>query len=90
LTQLISDHIKNLKSVVDSGFLLMGGATLDEPIKEGEGPKINGSALIALAESKEEVLEKLKEDVYYKTNVWDADKVSWTVGKGMHTHLTLG
>lgn len=31
--------------------------------KEGEGPDIKGSVMLALAESKEEVLEALKADV---------------------------
>lgn len=47
---------------------------LDEPIKEGQGPKINGSIMMAIAETKEEVLEKLKKDVYAK-DVWDFEKV---------------
>lgn len=69
------DHLTNLKPAVDSGFWLFGGATLDQPIKEGEKPQINGSVMLALAESKEEVLNALKEDVYFKSGVWDWDKV---------------
>lgn len=54
----------------------MGGATLDEPVKEGAGLKINGSALIAVGDSKEEVMKNIVEsDVYYKSGVWDAEKV---------------
>jgi len=52
------------------------GASLDEPVKEGEGPKINGSVMIAVAESKEEVLDKIKADIYYKSGVWDVENVS--------------
>lgn len=55
----------------------MGGASLDEPIKEGSGPKINGSIMMAVADSKEEVLEKLKQDVYWTSGVWDTNKVSF-------------
>jgi hypothetical protein len=51
------------------------GAILEEVPKEGEDLKFQGSALIALASSKEEVLEKLKEDVYVKNGVWDLSKV---------------
>ena len=47
---------------------------LDEPIKDGEGLKINGSVMMAAAETAEEVLEKLKKDVYAK-EVWDFEKV---------------
>ena len=37
---------------------------------------MKGSVMLALAESKEEVVKALKEDVYYKSDVWDWDKVS--------------
>jgi len=32
--------------------------------------------MLALAESKEEVLEKLKADIYSESEVWDWEKVS--------------
>jgi len=41
---------------------------LDEVPQPGAPPKIRGSVMLAVAESKEAVLEKLKEDVYVK--VW--------------------
>ncbi|TKA48979.1 hypothetical protein B0A54_01055 [Friedmanniomyces endolithicus] len=68
------DHLAALKPSVESGFFVFGGASLDEPVKEGEGPKINGSVMVAVAESKEEVLDKLKADVYYTSGVWDVEK----------------
>lgn len=49
---------------------------LDEPIQEGQGPKINGSVMMAQADTKEEVMEKIKGDVYFKSGVWDESKVS--------------
>ncbi len=51
------------------------GAMLEEPPKEGEGLKIFGSAMVAHAASKEEVLEVIKNDIYSKSNVWDLQKV---------------
>ncbi|TKA79882.1 hypothetical protein B0A55_03661 [Friedmanniomyces simplex] len=69
------DHLAALKPSVESGFWVMGGASLDEPVKEGEGPKINGSVMMAVAESKDEVLEKIKADVYYTSGVWDVEKI---------------
>ena len=45
-------------------------------IKEGEAtPKIKGSIMLAVAESKEEVLRALQEDVYFKESIWDWNKV---------------
>lgn len=44
--------------------------------KEGQNPPpIIGSAMVAYAETREEVLEKLKSDVYSKSEVWDWSKV---------------
>jgi len=51
------------------------GAILEEVPKEGEGLKFQGSAMVALASSKEEVLEQLKADIYAKNEVWDFSKV---------------
>jgi len=53
----------------------MGGATLDQPMKEGEKPLINGSVMMAVAESKDEVLAELRKDVYFRDGVWDWEKV---------------
>jgi hypothetical protein len=54
----------------------MGGAMLEDVPKEGSPLKINGSVMMAVASSKEEVLEKIKKDVYAGQGVWDMDKVS--------------
>ena len=54
----------------------MGGASLDEPLKEGEGPKINGSVMMCEADTIEEVWKVVKSDVYYREGVWDPEKVS--------------
>lgn len=44
---------------------------------EGASLKIEGSALVAYASSKEEILETLKRDVYADNGVWDFSKVSY-------------
>ena len=67
---------------------------LDEAPKEGEGLKIKGSIMLALAESKEEVLETLKKDIYCTSGVWDLDKVQiqpvcHAAGSKVHAWLTL-
>ncbi|KAK4551982.1 hypothetical protein LTR86_010774 [Recurvomyces mirabilis] len=70
-----ADHLKALKPDTESGFWILGGATLDEPVQEGSGPKINGSVMMALAETKEEVMAKVKQDVYFTSGVWDESKI---------------
>jgi uncharacterized protein len=48
---------------------------LEEPVTEGQTPKMRGSAMICGAKTKEEVIERLKKDVYVTGGVWDLDKV---------------
>lgn len=55
------------------------GALLKEVPKDGEPMNIMGSALVAWASSKEEVMEMLKKDTYVKEGVWDLSKVSGAV-----------
>jgi hypothetical protein len=35
-----------------------------------------GSTIVAVAETKEQVIEDLKKDIYYTSGVWDIEKVS--------------
>ena len=51
------------------------GAILSEPISDPQKPQITGSVMLAVAESKEEVVRQLKEDIYFKSGVWDWDRV---------------
>jgi len=69
-------HLEGLSSDPDT-FWLWGGAMLEEPIKEGDTnpPKMKGSAMLVGARSKEEVVERLKKDVYVTGQVWDWEKV---------------
>ncbi len=48
---------------------------LEEVPRAGEGLKIFGSAMVAHAASKDEVLDVIKQDIYFKSGVWDLDKV---------------
>jgi len=49
---------------------------LEEVPREDGKLKIEGSAMVAYASSKEEVLETLKRDIYADSGVWDFSKVS--------------
>jgi uncharacterized protein len=48
---------------------------LEEPLKEGETPKMKGSAMLIGAKTKEEVVERLERDIYVTGKVWDWSKV---------------
>lgn len=51
------------------------GAMLESHPAEGEAPKMKGSAMLIGAKTREEVVERLKKDVYVKGEVWDWEKV---------------
>lgn len=70
-----STHLSNARKNVESGGVVMGGAILDEAAADGKPLKITGSAMVFRADTKEEVLEQVKQDVYYKGDVWDKEKV---------------
>ena len=71
----VRKHLEALKPHIESGAVVFGGASLDEPVKEGEGPKINGSAMVICADSKEEVMKIIESDLYTTSKVWDLSKV---------------
>ncbi|KAA6410714.1 MAG: hypothetical protein FRX48_06137 [Lasallia pustulata] len=69
------DHLKALIPRVAAGFWTFGGAVLEETEAPGEYLKVKGSVMLALAESKEQVLQALREDIFHTAGVWDWDKV---------------
>jgi hypothetical protein len=69
-------HLSAIKPNAESGFWVLGGAMLEDTPKEGSPLKITGSVMMAVASSKEEVMEKIKSDIYADKGVWDMDKVS--------------
>ncbi|KAI6251675.1 hypothetical protein MCOR07_008742 [Pyricularia oryzae] len=66
-----------MQAFVESGEWKMGGALLDEVPKDDDPAslKMSGSTLVAVASSREEIMEVLKADPYAKEGVWDLDKV---------------
>lgn len=51
------------------------GAILSEPLTDPSAPKIEGSVMLALAETREEVVEQLRGDAYFRGGVWDWERV---------------
>lgn len=68
-------HLEELKPHVESGAIVLGGASLDEPLKEGVGMKTNGSVLIIESETEAEARKIVEGDVYYTAGIWDVEKV---------------
>ncbi|KAK3352003.1 hypothetical protein B0H65DRAFT_142492 [Neurospora tetraspora] len=69
------DHFAGLGKNIENGVLQMGGAVLSEPPTSDDPKtfKFAGSTIVLLAESREEVIQILKEDVYAQKGVWDVD-----------------
>jgi len=53
------------------------GAMLEEPIQPGstDPPKMKGSAMLIGAKTEEEVIERVKKDIYVGEGVWDVSKI---------------
>ncbi|KAK9790820.1 putative YCII-related domain-containing protein [Seiridium cardinale] len=68
-------HLKEIIPDIQSGFLVFGGPYFSENnSKEGESTMI-GSVLVVLAETKDDVIDRLKRDRYTELKVWDWNKV---------------
>lgn len=70
-------HLANLPAVYAAGKVTSCGPTLAESPVEGSPLKLNGSHFIWTADSKEEIIEELKKDIYYKEGVWDLDSATF-------------
>ncbi|KAI8233239.1 hypothetical protein K4K54_010789 [Colletotrichum sp. SAR 10_86] len=67
-------HIEKLKTD-PAQFWVFGGATLAEPVDPGRPPHITGSAMLIFAPTREDVLDRLKNDPLTKEGVWDINNV---------------
>lgn len=79
-----------MKPLHKENRIIMGGAMFSHPPKEGEEPlPMVGSALLAYAETKEEVLEIVKNDIYSTSGVWDLSKVQiWPFKSAIRSDLS--
>jgi uncharacterized protein YciI len=66
-------HLENVRPLVQSGEVLLGGATFSQHPEEGEQPDMTGSATLIAAESEEAVRELIASDVYAKASAWNVE-----------------
>lgn len=67
-------HLEDIKPRVAAGQVVFGGATLsDQPSVDGT-PDMTGSVMLIKADTKEEIIQLLRNDQYYKGGAWDVDK----------------
>lgn len=72
-----SAHVEEAKQKIEDGFIRVGGAVLTPesiltPISE---KKMVGSAFIVEAENIDDVKRRVEADVYYKSDVWDKERI---------------
>lgn len=70
-----AQHLADIPAGVASGKVTTAGAIFNEIPQEGARPNFAGSVLTIVADTKEEVIEVLKGDVYAKQGVWDLNNV---------------
>ncbi|KAF2872547.1 hypothetical protein BDV95DRAFT_606148 [Massariosphaeria phaeospora] len=71
-----NDHLAGLKADPEE-FWLWGGAMLESHPQpdDTDPPSMKGSCMLVGARTREEVVERLKRDVYVEGGVWDWEKV---------------
>jgi hypothetical protein len=73
-------HLEAVTPDVSNGKVTLGGALMKDTWKDGETPPMIGSFMLIYAESKEEVIERLRADIYSTAGAWDVDKLQiWPV-----------
>ncbi|KAI1817348.1 hypothetical protein GGS20DRAFT_582486 [Poronia punctata] len=70
-----AQHFEGIRPLAEAGFLKTGGAIFNDIPEGTDASKYDfyGSSLVCVAESKEEVLEVLKKDIYATSGVWDLE-----------------
>ncbi|KAG2153631.1 uncharacterized protein EDB93DRAFT_1133837 [Suillus bovinus] len=70
-------HLENIKNQINRGVLRVGGAFMTPESVDAAAAdrKFRGSCMIYEGESVEAVRKLVEEDLYYKTDVWDKEKL---------------
>lgn len=68
-------HLAAIPQAFESGKVTNAGAIYKELDSDGNPQGFAGSSFNLIADSQEEVLEFLKQDVYAKQGIWDLDNV---------------
>ncbi|RKP28978.1 hypothetical protein METBISCDRAFT_24652 [Metschnikowia bicuspidata] len=70
-TAVRPQHVADIPETVNSGVVTSAGAIY----KDVEKTQFAGSTFHLMAESKEEIAEILKKDIYYESGIWDIDSI---------------
>ncbi|PSR98961.1 hypothetical protein BD289DRAFT_479756 [Coniella lustricola] len=69
-------HFEGMQQKQETGIFKMGGAVFDDiPVGDDSSNwKFAGSTLMVVAESKQAVIDLIKDDIYVTSGVWDLEK----------------
>ncbi|EKM53591.1 uncharacterized protein PHACADRAFT_260022 [Phanerochaete carnosa HHB-10118-sp] len=68
-------HLANANALKEQGVMRIGGGLVDPTTYQSGEKKLIGSLMVFEAESLEAVRKVVEEDIYYKSNVWDKEKL---------------
>lgn len=70
-TAVLQEHVAGIPATVNAGIVTSAGGIF----QDAERTKYAGSAFNLIVDSKEEAIEFLKKDIFYKNGIWDIDSV---------------
>ncbi|CAO1600851.1 hypothetical protein XANCAGTX0491_004529 [Xanthoria calcicola] len=70
-----SKHLETIKTAAKkSQFWQFGGALLDDVPQAGQSLKIRGSVILVQEDTRERVLQVLRQDIYHIRGIWDLEQ----------------
>ncbi|KAL7959467.1 hypothetical protein V8C34DRAFT_279710 [Trichoderma compactum] len=75
--QVRPQHFSDMAPTLKDGWLKMGGGILHEVPEDDNDPNtfdFAGSIMVLVAKSKEDAINKVKDDIYVRAGVWDLEK----------------
>lgn len=69
------EHLAGIPPLVEQGKLVCAGAIYNEPTTPGGERTFAGSHLQIVADTKEEALQLIYNDVFAKKGIWDLDNI---------------
>ncbi|KAI4099301.1 MAG: hypothetical protein LQ339_006093, partial [Xanthoria mediterranea] len=68
-------HLETIRTAAKkSHFWQFGGALLDDVPQAGQSLKIRGSVILVQEDTRERVLQVLRQDIYHIRGIWDLEQ----------------
>ncbi|CAL9735841.1 hypothetical protein MOSE0_I05688 [Monosporozyma servazzii] len=70
-----AEHFAGIPPLIQQGKVVCGGAMYNEPTTPGGERTVAGSHLQIVADTKEEALQLIHNDIFAKKGIWDLDSI---------------